>query len=320
MEVGIIRDLTRLFPGCVQTKVPLHEVSRWRIGGLADVVVSPRNSDELSRLRYWLHLRGLPSIAIGASSNLLFSDDGLHAIAIHIGEKFSQTTFRGSEVVAGAGVLAPLLARASMHNGLQGLEHICGIPGTIGGLVTMNGGSLRRYISDSICKITSIDPLGNAINRAPCDCMFGYRTSIYRFKEEVISEVHLRLTPGNPTSIRKDMLQILKNRRNKFPRKIPNCGSVFASNPMMYASIGTPGAAIERQNLKGFRIGGAQISTQHANFIINTGGATSSEVIRLIMHCSDSVLKGTGFRMNAEVIYVTPNGDMIPADQVFNTP
>lgn len=302
-------DLARLFPGAVAFDVPLSKISRWKVGGQADLIVSPRNTEELSRLRRWLYERQLPSVTIGATSNLLFADEGLRAIAIQITSNFAPITISETNIIAGPGFWVPLLARKAHKAQLAGIEHTCGIPGTLGGLVCMNGGSQRKGIGEVVTFVRSVDDRGLVVGRTQQECGFAYRTSIFQKNNEIVAEIHLRL--GRTIDLveqRRLMLSILRERRRKFPQKAPNCGSVFVSNPAMYADYGPPGKIIEQAGFKGFQIGGAQVTVQHANFINNTGGAKASDILKLINLIRDKVESITGYRMVVEARFVSEDG------------
>lgn len=312
---AIAGDLQCLFPGIVKTSVPLSRISRWRIGGLADVVVSPRSVEELAKLRMWIHERGLPSVIIGATTNLLFADEGLRAIAIRIGSQFAPFSIDGSKVIAGPGVWVPGFARKAMLAGLTGLEHTAGIPGTLGGLVCMNGGSQRKGIGECVLAVQSVNALGEIIERDQAQCGFAYRTSVFQSSDEVICQTTLQLSEAaDKRAVRREMLAILRDRRRKFPQKLPNCGSTFVSNPAMYADYGPPGKVIEDAGFKGYRIGAAVVSPMHANFIVNDitrgKGATSRDVLELINLIRNTVAERTGYEMAVEVRHVSPAGNV----------
>lgn len=314
-----IRDLERICPGAVDLDVPLWRISRWRIGGLADVIVHPRNINELARLWAWLHERKLAHVVFGATSNLLFADEGLRAIGVQIGGAFASLDITGSEITAGPGVWVPKLARRAMQAGLTGIEHICGIPGTLGGLICMNGGSQRKGIGEVIVSVTSVDAQGMIRQRSREDCAFAYRHSVFQDCDEVIAGAVLRLEPATDNgTVRREMLEILGGRRRKFPLKHPNCGSVFVSDPIMYADLGPPGSLLEHLGLKGARCGAAQVSHHHANFIVNLGGGLATDVLNLIRHTISIVYANTGYQLRTEVIYVNPVGEMIPAHQALD--
>jgi len=306
-----LAELQNLLPGRVETSVPLSKLSRWKIGGEADVVVTPTTSVDLVTVKTWLYENELPSVVIGSTSNLLFDDAGLRAIMIHMTPAFGKSVVSGDQICIEAGTWVPGLARLAMNSGLTGLEHTCGIPGTVGGLVYMNGGSQRRGIGDCIQSVESISKEGKCIIRKKEECNFEYRKSIFQANTETISSVTLKLSPGRKEEIRRDMLSILKSRRNKFPQKEPNCGSVFVSNPQMYDAYGPPGKIIEKLGMKGVRVGGALVSPLHANFIINDGTAKAEDVLNLISQIKDTVLRSTGYDMAVEAKYVSPTGEII---------
>lgn len=310
--------LEQAFPGAVLRDVSLAAVSRWRVGGTADIVVQPESVDQLCQLRALLTTQGIASTTIGATTNLLFADEGLRAVAIHIGEAFDTLSIDGPEISVGAGVWVPALARAAMQAGLSGIEHICGIPGTLGGLVCMNGGSQRRGIGEAIVEVTSVDAHGNVRTRNREECGFAYRRSVFQDADEIITGARLALDPPDDrlakrSGIRRAMIKIMSDRRQKFPHHTPNCGSVFVSNPAMYADHGPPGAVIERLGFKGTRRGGAEVSPLHANFIVNKDGARAADILSLITTIRTAVQEATGYEMAVEARYVRPDGVMVPA-------
>lgn len=309
-----LRELERICPGGVAQNVSLARISRWQIGGPADVIVRPRNIEQLARLRAFLTGAALDHVVIGATSNLLFADSGLRAICVQIGLDFAPLSASGTTITAGAGVWVPGLARRAMQAGLEGIEHTCGIPGTLGGLVCMNGGSQRRGIGEAVVSVVSVDAAGGIHTRDKAACGFAYRRSVFQDNGEIVASAVLDLAPGDGRQIRQRMLKIMGDRRGKFPQKIPNCGSVFVSNPAMYAEYGPPGAVIEKLGFKGRVAGGAQVSPQHANFIVNTGSATAAEVVSLIVAIKSAVQQQTGYAMEVEARYVHPDGTMVPAD------
>lgn len=314
---GDIAELQKICPGGLEQDVDLSSISQWRVGGRADLLVRPASTGELAALRRFFHERSLPSIVIGLTSNLLFSDHGLRVPCIQIGHRMADATFIGNNVHAQAGIWVPYLALRMMRAALTGAEHICGIPGTLGGLICMNGGSQQKGIASSLVEVESVAADGTIQHRATKDCGFSYRRSIFQGNGEIIASAHLRLSSGDRRIIRRTMRSILAERRNKFPRKEPNCGSVFKSNPAMYDKVGPPGAVIERLGFKGMQEGQAQISPRHANFIVNKGGAKARDILTLITRISSAVEAETGFRMEAETSYVTPQGVIRPTNRIL---
>lgn len=316
LSEAAIAELNALCPGGLMRNVDLSAMSWWRIGGSADVVLRPSSTKEVAGLLRWFHARQIRPVVIGQTTNLLFDDAGLRAPCLQIGDRMSHIALDGPQVRAQAGAWVPGLARRLMQAGLSGTEHTCGIPGTLGGLVCMNGGSQRKGIGSNILSVDSVDRAGRSCHRQASDCGFAYRQSVFQTNSEVITAAHMRFEPRPPAEIRAEMRAILAERRRKFPRKPPNCGSVFKSNPAMYDEVGPPGAAIERLRFKGRREGGALVSPQHANFIVNTGGATARDVLTLIVEIRDAVESATGHRMEAEACFVRADGLIHPANKV----
>ncbi|MDP1542357.1 MAG: UDP-N-acetylmuramate dehydrogenase [Polycyclovorans sp.] len=310
-----LAELEGLCPGGIRLDTDLSAISQWRIGGKADLIIRPSSTEEVANILKWLDNRGIKPLVIGLTSNLLFSDEGVRVPIIQIGSRMAEVRIQGEEVYAQAGVWVPGLARRLMQAGLTGMEHTCGIPGTLGGLICMNGGSQRRGIGENIISVESVSSSGNVMNRSALECDFEYRGSIYQENNEVLTSSMIHLSCEDKKKIRRDIISILSERRKKFPRKKPNCGSVFKSNPKMYSEVGPPGQAIERLGFKGLQCGDAQVSPLHANFIVNKGNAKAEDVLYLIRKIRKAVEVSTGYLMEAEVLYVDPNGTCFSADQ-----
>ena len=294
---------------------PLSAHSSWQIGGPADLLVEPSNPRQVATVIGCARREKIPLVVIGQGTNLLFADEGLRGIVLKIGNNMADWHIDGSRIVAGAGIWVPRLARKAMLAGLAGLEHTIGIPGTLGGLVMMNGGSHRKGIGENIVRVTVADRDGQLVNMSRDECRFSYRHSALQGTGAVVVEVELECPEGERQEIRHEMLNDLRERRQKFPRKLPNCGSVFLSTTEMHAIVGPPGKIVEEAGLKGTRIGRAEVSPQHANFIVNLGGATAADVLALITHVRQVVRQDIGFDLNCEVRYVNPQGEVIPADR-----
>ena len=302
-----VQLLESKFPGDVLADVDLSLCSRWRVGGKATCIVSPSDQASLKRCLLLCQQNQIRYIVLGSTSNVLFSDEGLNVLCISLA-KLKNLQFHGDRVCAEMGVWVPNFARKLASQGLSGLEHIVGIPGSLGGVVFMNGGSLRRSIGDNIEWVKTLDHRGKERKYDRSECGFSYRTSAFQGKDEILVQAEFRLTSAPQASIRSEMLGILRSRRKKFPLNYPNCGSVFISDPKMYHEIGPPGAVIEKCGLKGVKIGGAQVSPDHANFIINLGGAKSSEIIGLIEMVRSTVRSQTGYVLKPEVRHVAADG------------
>lgn len=297
----------------VRRAVPLASLGRWKIGGAADVVFEPRTEAEAARGLALVSALDVPFLVIGDGSNLLFDDDGFRGVIVRIGRPLSALRIDGDRVTAQAGIWVPVFARHVGCSGLSGAEHTIGIPGTLGGLVVMNGGSQRKGIGENLVHVTCLDRAGQRHVFTREECAFSYRRSALQTGEVVAISAEFRFTPGDVHAIRHEMIGIMASRRRKFPLRLPNCGSVFLSDPAMYDTVGPPGRAIEEAGLRGHRIGGAQIAPEHGNFIVNLGGASSRDVLALIHLIRQTVHGRTGFWMDCEVRHVAPDGTMQPA-------
>jgi UDP-N-acetylmuramate dehydrogenase len=287
----------------------------WRIGGPAAGLVEPRSASELATALTLGTRSGIPVVVIGRGSNCLFDDAGLRGLVIKIGPALASLEIAGDRITVGAGTIPWRLARAAGRAGLSGLQHIVGIPGTLGGLVTMNGGSLRQNLGDAIEWVEAIDrDTGQIVRLAAADCDFRYRHSRFLAPDNrlIVLRCGLRLAPGNPAALRTEMLAILRERRGKFPLKSPNAGSVFKSTASAYEHFGPPGRIVESLGMKGTQVGGAQVSERHANFIINTGNATAADVLALVALVRQRAKEQLGIELETEVRYLAPDGISMP--------
>lgn len=313
----LLTELNRLSAVKISLNVDLRLLSHWRIGGYAKIVAEPEGVEELaSVIKLVNQYPDVPHIVIGDCSNLLFADEGFDGLIIRVADGLNRLEFDDNKVYCEAGVWVPELAYRSYREGLSGIEHICGIPGRLGGLVYMNGGSNRRSISENLESIVIINSDGEVKRVDPKTLPFTYRSSPFQNMDVIIAAATLILNKSERNEVRNIMRKTLASRRRKFPRKQPNCGSVFASNPAMYETVGPPGYAVEKIGLKGHQIGEAQISPRHANFIVNLGQAKAKDVLSLIKLARDKVYQDTNFYMDCEVRYVFPNGGTCKAHEV----
>jgi UDP-N-acetylmuramate dehydrogenase len=312
-----IEQLAKAVSGCSVFDAPLAEHASWRIGGPADLLVEPEKISQVATVVSFARHHNIPLLVIGQGTNLLFDDAGLRGIVLKLGHNLSRIAINDNRITAEAGAWVPGMARQAMKAGLAGLEHTIGIPGTLGGLVLMNGGSQRKGIGENVRRVWIVDCEGEQVelNREECD--FSYRHSALQDTGAVVVKVELECESESPQRIRRAMLDDLRERRRKFPRKEPNCGSVFLSTSEMHASVGPPGKVIEDAGLKGTRIGNAEVSSQHANFIVNRNGATSNDVLSLIAHIRQVVNERIGFELCCEVRYVSPAGKIMPAHRAI---
>ncbi|MCC5926548.1 MAG: UDP-N-acetylmuramate dehydrogenase [Bacteroidetes bacterium] len=304
-----IQNLHSKVSGAIRENVDLASISRWKIGGIADCIVQPSSTHEVATIIQYFFEYRIPYIVIGSTSNLLFADEGLRVPCIQIGSRMSKYSIQSPTAWAQAGVWIPFFARNVAKNGLSGIEHTAGIPGTLGGLIYMNGGSQRKGIGDHINTVTAVSSEGFIKKFNKNECEFEYRASAFQHNGFLITEATLSQFKNKKYSlIREDMLKILESRRKKFPNKLPNCGSTFISNPKMYDEFGPPGKIIEDLGLKGLTKGGATVSKIHGNFINNEGGAKSSDVIWLIRTIQNEVYRKTNTLLKTEVKYINEYG------------
>ncbi len=309
---AVLNDLQKqLAPSSIFMDAPLNRCCTWKIGGPADILISPASVEEVSQVKQYAHQNTLPIVVIGGGSNILFDDAGFRGIVLRIGAGLSGFSINTDGFVqAGAGIWTPGFVRRVTRAGFMGCTHAIGIPGSLGGLVVMNGGMYRKGISEQLVEATVVRHDATIVTLSHEDCAFAYRSSRLQKDNGVVVAATFQYTRGNTAEMRREMLTTLRDRNRKFPRKRPNCGSVFLNNPEMYAVVGPPGKVLEDTGLKGERCGGAEISRMHANFIINTGDATSADVLRLIAKIRAAVYARTGYYLECEVRHLPPTGTM----------
>jgi UDP-N-acetylmuramate dehydrogenase len=312
----LLSELAQLPQNEIRTNEPLAAHTSWGIGGPADIMVIPHSVVGLRELIKFLHARGLKWVVIAGGSNLLINDLGIRPIVIKMGSNLSAVQIKGDHVLVESGKYVPCLARQVGCAGLSGLEHIVGIPGTLGGLVAMNGGSRRKSIGDHVICVQAVDEFGQLVEFTREECGFSYRTSIFQKAKLVIARVEMRFEPGSSRHSRSLMLEILQERRSKFPLKTKNCGSVFISNPANYERWGPPGSIIERAGLKGYSVGHASVSCQHANFFLNDGDSTAGQMVELVHFVVKEIYQKLGAELECEVRYMKEDGSTLPVNEV----
>lgn len=302
--------------GAVAIGFPLAALGRWQIGGPADAVVMPADVESLKTVLKIVAQTGAAHMIIGDGSNLLYDDAGFRGVIVRIGRAFGSFVIDADGLVeAGAGLWVPSFVRRVIDAGMVGATHAIGIPGTLGGLVTMNGGSQRHGIGENLVSADVLARDGTLRRIDHANLGYAYRRSALQESGDVVVSARFRFEPGDRHALRREAIAILAARRAKFPRVRANCGSVFVSDPALYDLIGPPGMAIEKAGLKGVSIGGAQLSPEHANFIVNNGGARSRDVLELIQLARSKVHDLTGIAMDTEVRHLAPDGTVRPAHE-----
>jgi len=303
-DAGFQSDLrARLGPG-VAFDVPMSRHTSLRVGGPVDALATPANRTELADLLALCRRRGWPHRVVGAGFNLLVRDEGLDGVAIQL-TRFRALTWcaglggggAGAHVAAEAGVSHASLTRLCTRQGLAGLEFGAGIPGTIGGWVAMNAGIGTREVKDVIESVELQVPGEDASRSLDArDLQFRYRELRGTPPGAVLLGATFRVEPSTPEVVQAAVDAQLSRRAARQPLDAPSCGSVFKNPPSDFA-----GRLIEAAGLKGERVGGAQISEVHANFIVNRGGATAADVLALIEHARERVASTTGIELETEV-------------------
>jgi UDP-N-acetylmuramate dehydrogenase len=280
----------------IQPQVPLASMTSFRVGGPAEWFVSPQTLEELQESFAWAHHEGLPVTLLGAGSNLLISDQGLPGLVIstrHL--RHLDLDLATGQMTVGAGYSVPRLARLAAEHGWAGLEWAVGIPGTVGGAVVMNAGAHQECTADRLHSVQVLSPQGTVLLLEPQDLGYGYRTSALQGGNQLVVQATFQLQPGaDPEQVKAATEAHLQLKTQ--PYHLPSCGSVFR-NP----GPRTAGWLIERTGLKGFRIGSAQVAERHANFILNCGGATASDILRVIRHVQNQVSDRWSLPLKPEV-------------------
>ncbi|MEM1238692.1 MAG: UDP-N-acetylmuramate dehydrogenase [Cyanobacteria bacterium P01_H01_bin.26] len=267
--------------GCViKPQFSLANLTTFKVGGPAEWFAAPRTTDELQGCVQWANAEGLPITRLGAGSNLLISDRGLPGLVICT-RYLRQTEFdETGRVNAAAGMPMATLAWQAAKRGWTGLAWSVGIPGTVGGAVVMNAGAHGSDTQTILVSTQVLNPDGSLVTLAPDQLQFKYRTSMLQSDPRIVTQATFQLQPGHdPKTVRAETAADLAQRRSTQPYHLPSCGSVFR-NPQAKSA----GWLIEQSGLKGFKIGQAQVAERHANFILNCGGATASDIFKLIRH------------------------------------
>ncbi|MGM0688261.1 MAG: UDP-N-acetylmuramate dehydrogenase [Bacillota bacterium] len=273
--MNIEQELGSKLKSGVKINEPMSNHTSWQVGGPADYYVCPADQSELIEIVRFSRKHELPLFILGNGTNLLVLDGGIRGMVVNIGEAFSNITRYDNSLVAGSGTSMTILANVAAEQGLVGLEFAVGIPGSLGGAVIMNAGAFGLHIGDKIHSVKLITMEGLEVTRGIDDLSFGYRTSNLIGKG-IITEVTLKLKEGDSAESLKLMDYYLKERSRRHPN-LPSAGSVFRN------LTGQPaGKIIEDLGCKGMRVGGAQVSPKHANFIVNTGDATAADILALI--------------------------------------
>jgi len=276
---------------------PMKKHTTLKVGGNADCLVLPESIEDVKSVLLYAKENSIPVTVIGNGSKLLVKDGGIRGIVIKFGSKFSNVEINGENITVFAGMTLPRLALIAKDNSLSGLEFASGIPGNIGGAVYMNAGAYGSEMSNVVLDVTYIDENLDVQTISNEECKFEYRKSIFRKTKNVILSTTLKLNKGNKDEIESLMKQNQESRKSKQPLEYPNAGSTFKRPEGHFV-----GKLIDDLGLKGYTIGGAQISTKHSGFIVNTGEATAKDVLDLIDYIKERVLEANNVKLEEEII------------------
>lgn len=277
---------------------PLSRHTTFKIGGAADTYVKVTSLSKLSAIIRECRESDIDYMIIGNGSNILASDDGYRGVVIRLDGDFRKISLVDEDTIyCGAGATLAALCKFALNSGLSGLEFAWGIPGTVGGAVFMNAGAYGGEMKDVVYSVNHLTPDGESGRIEKDNLNFGYRTSVYRSNNAIITGVTIKLKKDNPENIRAKMDDFLSRRSSKQPLDYPSAGSVFKRPEGAFA-----GVLIEQCGLKGHKHGDAQVSEKHAGFIINRAKATANDVKSLIREVQTKVFDETGYNLECELI------------------
>ena len=273
----------------------LKNHTSFKIGGPADEFCEVTAKEEIPELIKYAKEKNIPYTIIGNGSNLLVGDKGIRGLVIKIAKGFDNVTVSGTKITAEAGVLLSKLSKTALSAGLSGVEFASGIPGTLGGAIFMNAGAYGGEMRDVIKSVTYLED-GEIKTKTDKDLDFGYRKSMFTCRDCIILSAELELTFGDKAEIEAKMEDFKERRCSKQPISMPSAGSTFKRPEGYFA-----GKLIEDAGLKGYSIGGAQVSEKHSGFVINKGDATAKDVVELIEYIQKTVYEKFGVQMETEV-------------------
>lgn len=274
---------------------PMKKHTTFRVGGPADVLVQP-DETALAAILALCRQYHEPYSFIGNGSNLLVGDKGIRGVVIEMTDPMGNIEVDGTKITAQAGAMLSKIANTAASNGLGGMEFAAGIPGSVGGAVVMNAGAYGGEMKDIIEKVYVLDENGAQLELGRDALDFGYRHSCIPEKKYIVTKVVLELVPRNEAEIRSEMKELNEKRAEKQPLQYPSAGSTFKRPEGYFA-----GKLIMDAGLRGYQVGGAQVSEKHCGFVINKGDATAADICQLMRDVSDKVQAQFGVVLEPEV-------------------
>lgn len=279
----------------VLTDEPMKNHTSFKIGGTADYMVLPNTNEQILNIRKFCVENDVPLYVIGNGSNLLVSDNGLRGVVMKLGKNFSDYTINKDTITAKSGLLLSKLANIAMNNSLSGLEFASGIPGSLGGAIYMNAGAYDGEMKDIVVSTKYIDENGTICTVNGDEHKFSYRHSIFG-ANDIILECTMKLSYGEKGNICSYMRELNSRRKEKQPLEYPSAGSTFKRPEGYFAA-----KLIDDCGLRGYKTGGAMVSEKHCGFVINADNATCDDVLKLMEHIQNVVMKKYGVELEAEV-------------------
>ena len=275
---------------------PMKKHTTFKIGGPADYLIFPSSMQEVTLIFDLLRKYKIPFTVLGNGSNVLVLDKGIRGAVVKFNSPMSWIRQEGNTIIAGAGALLKDVSQVAADCGLTGMEFAIGIPGSIGGAVFMNAGAYDGEMKPIVSGVRAAAASGKLVAYSHDELDFGYRHSVFQDNGQAICEVEISLQPGDPAAIREKMDSFTERREKKQPLEMPSAGSTFKRPEGYFA-----GTLIEQTGLKGFSVGGAQISAKHAGFVVNSGEATATDVLNLIHEVQRRVYEKNGVKLFPEV-------------------
>lgn len=295
-----IKSLRGIIPeDRIREREPMRDHTTFRVGGEAAALVTLFTREEAVQAMACIRGLGIPCFILGRGSNLLVSDKGYEGIILTMGGELADIEVRGEEILTGAGAQLITVALQARDEGLTGLEFASGIPGSVGGAVFMNAGAYDGEMKNIISSATVLTPQGEIAELSAGELELSYRSSILKRDGGICLGAHLRLERGDRDSISARIKELGDLRRKKQPLEYPSAGSTFKRPEGHFA-----GKLIMEAGLAGERVGGACVSEKHCGFIVNTGGATASDIYRLMELVKDRVMESSGVRLEPEVCMI----------------
>ena len=296
MYTEFVQKITELCPEIVVIEnEPMSAHTTFRVGGVADVFVSPSIDELITGIELCKKMK-IPYLVTGNGSNLLVKDGGIEGVIFSLGKRASKVTVEGNRITAQAGAMLSLVANNAYDNSLTGMEYEAQIPGTVGGAVVMNAGAYGGEIKDIITEAKVLLDDGNVVMWSKEDLQLSYRHSRLMDENAIVLEATFELADGEQSEILAKMEDFKQQRVSKQPLDLPSAGSTFKRPDGYFAA-----KLIDDASLRGYQVGGAQVSEKHTGFVVNKGGATASDILSLMNDVSEKVFKDFGVKLEPEV-------------------